>query len=71
MLQADSKEMYDYWVAALQKGIGAAIQRVQSVDMDHYKKNDNNFCKHSESGALRNLNGAANKDNNNRVKKPK
>lgn len=32
MLQADSKEMYDAWIAALQQGIGAAIQRIHSVD---------------------------------------
>ncbi|XP_045475091.1 arf-GAP with coiled-coil, ANK repeat and PH domain-containing protein 2 [Harmonia axyridis] len=32
MLQADSKEMYNAWIAALQKGIGAAIQRISTCD---------------------------------------
>lgn len=36
ILQADSKEMYDAWVSSLQKGIGAALQRVNtnSIEMD-------------------------------------
>lgn len=35
-MQADSKEMYDAWILALQKGIGAAIQRVNtnSIEMN-------------------------------------
>lgn len=35
-MQADSKEMYDAWISALQKGIGAALQRVNtdSIEMD-------------------------------------
>lgn len=34
MLQADSKEMYNAWIMALQKGIGAAIQRTSTSDLD-------------------------------------
>lgn len=34
MLQADSKEMYEAWISALQRGIGHAIQRVSSIDSD-------------------------------------
>lgn len=34
MLQADSKDMFDAWILALQKGIGAAIQRINSYSSD-------------------------------------
>lgn len=34
MLQADSKEMYEVWISALQRGIGHAIQRVSSIDSE-------------------------------------
>lgn len=34
MLQADSKEMFDTWILAMQKGIGAAIQRINSYSSD-------------------------------------
>ncbi|XP_044734424.1 arf-GAP with coiled-coil, ANK repeat and PH domain-containing protein 2 [Chrysoperla carnea] len=30
MLQADSAEMYDLWISSMQKGIGAAIQRLST-----------------------------------------
>lgn len=30
MLQADSKEMFDAWIQAMHRGIGAAIQRVNN-----------------------------------------
>lgn len=33
MLQADSKEMFDAWIAALQRGIGAAFQRINSSEL--------------------------------------
>ncbi|CAH0555934.1 unnamed protein product [Brassicogethes aeneus] len=32
MLQADSKDMFEAWIMALQQGIGAAIQRISSTD---------------------------------------
>lgn len=35
MLQADSKEMFDAWIQAMQKGIGAAIQRIHSYNSDN------------------------------------
>nr|XP_023025538.1 arf-GAP with coiled-coil, ANK repeat and PH domain-containing protein 2 [Leptinotarsa decemlineata] len=69
MLQADSKEMYDCWVTALQKGIGAAIQRVQSIDFDQTKKLASNFIRYSDYISDRNRSGHVSGDNNNRTKK--
>lgn len=40
MLQADSKEMYDTWIDALQKGIGAAIQRIHSCEISYDRNNE-------------------------------
>ncbi|CAG9821937.1 unnamed protein product [Phaedon cochleariae] len=64
MLQADSKEMYDCWILALQKGIGAAIQRVQSIDFDQTKKNDSSIIRYSDY-----ISNRPRHDNNNRTKK--
>ncbi|CAG9772843.1 unnamed protein product [Ceutorhynchus assimilis] len=33
ILQADSEDMFQLWIEALQKGIGAAIQKIQSIDI--------------------------------------
>lgn len=38
MLQADSKEMFEAWIAAMQKGIGAAFQRTHSDISDNSKR---------------------------------
>lgn len=38
MLQADSKEMFDTWVAALQRGIGAAFHIVNSSELSDNAK---------------------------------
>ncbi|XP_017778254.1 PREDICTED: arf-GAP with coiled-coil, ANK repeat and PH domain-containing protein 2 isoform X2 [Nicrophorus vespilloides] len=54
MLQADSKEMFDAWIAALQKGIGAAIQRIHSDSMD---SDDNRQSSTSALSSLSILNG--------------
>ncbi|XP_056641814.1 arf-GAP with coiled-coil, ANK repeat and PH domain-containing protein 2 [Diorhabda sublineata] len=66
MLQADTKEMYDCWITALQKGIGAAIQRVQSMDFDRLKTGDDNILPYTN-----NISGKYQRqgDNNNRTKK--
>ncbi|KAJ8914563.1 hypothetical protein NQ315_010027, partial [Exocentrus adspersus] len=70
MLQADSKEMYESWIVALQKGIGAAIQRTHSVDMDN-KKGENNVIRYSEDMSGRNSYGQLSNINNNKIKKIK
>ncbi|VEN51383.1 unnamed protein product [Callosobruchus maculatus] len=64
MLQADSKEMYDAWITALQRGIGAAIQRVQSCDMDNHKNNVGNLHRHSNKETRRSQNGPVPRDTN-------
>ncbi|KAG5883931.1 hypothetical protein JTB14_003753 [Gonioctena quinquepunctata] len=69
ILQADSKEMYECWVTALQNGIGAAIQRVQSIDFDQFNKNpENNLIKYSNVSDEKNGRQMSS-DNNNRTKK--
>lgn len=68
MLQADSKEMYETWIAALQKGIGAALQRIQSIDVEQIKKGDNSVLRYSHDIAGRHRNGPVG-DNNNKIKK--
>lgn len=35
ILQADSKEMYEAWISAMQKGIGAAFQRLNTEPSSH------------------------------------
>lgn len=69
MLQADTKEMYDAWIAALQNGIGAALQRIQSIDMDHTNKRDANVYSNFGDLTYSNKNRPATHDNNNRTKK--
>lgn len=68
MLQADTKEMYDCWITALQKGIGAAIQRIQSIDFDRLKLGDNNIT-YSNDITGRGQSRQLYSDNNNRTKK--
>ncbi|KAJ8959983.1 hypothetical protein NQ318_009418 [Aromia moschata] len=70
MLQADSKEMYDSWIAALQTGIGAALQRIRSVDMDSHKDN-NVITRYSDDIGGRHPNGQLSNINNNKIKKIK
>lgn len=67
MLQADTKEMYDSWISALQNGIGAAIQRIQSIDMESANKREPRV--YSNFGNLTYRNGPTAHDNNNRTKK--
>ncbi|XP_050294223.1 arf-GAP with coiled-coil, ANK repeat and PH domain-containing protein 2 [Anthonomus grandis grandis] len=43
MLQADSEEMYHLWIETLQKCIGAAIQRVQSIDSQEKSSEENQY----------------------------
>lgn len=62
ILQADSKEMYGVWIAALQKGIGAAFQRIHSIE------NSGNYEKGSADGGSRRSTPISN-HNNNKVKK--
>lgn len=51
MLQTDSKEMYDAWVAALQRGIGAAIQQIPS---DISMMSNNSFmARNSDQSAIK------------------
>ncbi|XP_018333831.1 arf-GAP with coiled-coil, ANK repeat and PH domain-containing protein 2 [Agrilus planipennis] len=50
MLQADSKEMYDAWISAMQKGIGAAIQQTYSYN----PSNNNDSIVYSNSNFYRN-----------------
>ncbi|CAG9835661.1 unnamed protein product [Diabrotica balteata] len=66
MLQADTKEMCDCWVDALQKGIGAAIQRIQSIDFDQLKVGDNSITSYSNNITSKHQ---RHNDNNNRTKK--
>lgn len=68
MLQADTKEMYDSWITALQNGIGAAIQRIQSIDMNHANKRVPNVYSNFGDLTYSNQNGPKN-ENNNRTKK--
>ncbi|KAJ8928248.1 hypothetical protein NQ314_019198 [Rhamnusium bicolor] len=68
MLQADSKEMYESWIVALQKGIGAAIQRNHTVDMNN-KKGDNILTRYFEDTTGINANGPVSSINNNKIKK--
>lgn len=63
ILQADSKEMYKAWFQALQKGIGAAIQRVQSTEIQNHKKNEKSTFYQTEVGDTSTFN------NNNQIKK--
>lgn len=53
MLQADSNEMYNAWITALQKGIGAAIQSLQadpdSNDVEETDGDDTSTSSHSRS----------------------
>lgn len=70
MLQADTKEMYDAWITALQNGIGAAIQRIQSMDMDHLHKRESSAYTNFGDLTYSNKNGpTSTHDNNNRTKK--
>lgn len=68
MLQADTKEMYDAWISALQNGIGAAIQRIQSMDTDHTNKREPHVCTNFGDLTYSNKNGPSH-DNNNKTKK--
>ncbi|KAK6617749.1 hypothetical protein RUM43_013977 [Polyplax serrata] len=53
MLQADSNEMYNAWIMALQKGIGAAIQSLQtdaeSNELEDIDGDDTSTSSHSRS----------------------
>ncbi|XP_044260319.1 arf-GAP with coiled-coil, ANK repeat and PH domain-containing protein 2 isoform X1 [Tribolium madens] len=60
MLQADSKEMYEAWIGALQKGIGAAFQRIHSIESSN---NQSNHFNDEQSGS------AVANYNNNKIKK--
>lgn len=66
MLQADSKEMYDAWIAALQKGIGAAIQRISTCDSGSDSLNIS-----SKTESRNEIGNGAVKSNINKVKKSK
>lgn len=61
MLQADSKEMFDAWITALQKGIGAAFHRINSSELT-----DN-----AKTGSCNNglTNSSVTNVNNNKIKK--
>ncbi|KAF7267981.1 hypothetical protein GWI33_018825, partial [Rhynchophorus ferrugineus] len=65
ILQADSKEMYEAWIEALQRGIGAAIQRIRSTEIENHKKIE----KHSSSFYTRGDHDVSTFNNNNKVKK--
>lgn len=67
MLQADTKEMYDAWISALQNGIGAAIQRIQSIDTGSASKREPSV--YSNFGDVAYRNGPTGHDNNNRTKR--
>lgn len=58
ILQADSEEMYHLWIEALQKGIGAAIQRVQSMELPGDKHTE-------QAGHMNNAPGVSGFNNNN------
>ncbi|ENN72674.1 hypothetical protein YQE_10772, partial [Dendroctonus ponderosae] len=62
ILQADSEEMYHLWIEALQKGIGAAIQRVQSMESPGDKRAE--LTGHMNSAA-----GVSGLNNNNNTSK--
>lgn len=64
ILQADSKEMYDAWIEALQKGIGAAIQRIRSSEIESHKKRENR-----NSSFYGSDNDTSANNNNNKIKK--
>lgn len=72
MLQADSAEMYDLWITSMQKGIGAAIQRINSHN-DHGvdDRARNNRSSSMSSGKRCSITGEANNQLDNRKKKPK
>ncbi|KAJ8974164.1 hypothetical protein NQ317_013121 [Molorchus minor] len=70
LLQADSKEMYDCWIATLQSGIGAALQRIRSVDMDS-NKSETVITRYSENVTGKPANGQVSSINNNKIKKIK
>lgn len=59
MLQADSEDMYQAWVQALQQGIGAAIQHT-SDDM-HNTTNQNNTGGTGNNNNMNNKDGVKNK----------
>lgn len=65
MLQADSKEMYDAWIAALQKGIGAAFQRIHSIECSNNASGQSNHFNDEQSG------NSISNHNNNKIKKIK
>lgn len=69
MLQADTKEMFDTWISALQHGIGAAIQRIQSIDTNHSNKRELNSYSNYDDTSGRGKNVPSHHDNNNRTKK--
>jgi hypothetical protein len=62
MLQADSKEMYEAWIASLQRGIGAAFQRIHSIENTDNSGKLNNPNEQSGNGSIANF-------NNNKIKK--
>ncbi|KAK9887352.1 hypothetical protein WA026_022021 [Henosepilachna vigintioctopunctata] len=66
MLQADSKVMYDAWIAALQKGIGAAIQRISGCDSGTESLNSA-----SKVDSRIEMGNYAIKNNDKKIKKPK
>ncbi|KAK4875509.1 hypothetical protein RN001_011931 [Aquatica leii] len=64
VLQADSKELFDAWISALQKGIGSAIQRFHG-DVSSYDDNrrDSGTSTASASSGNENTNSASNNKN--------
>ncbi|KAF5307083.1 hypothetical protein FQR65_LT07142 [Abscondita terminalis] len=68
VLQADSKELFDAWISALQKGIGSAIQRFHG-DINSYEDNrrDSGTSTASASSGNENTN-TANKHSDNKNK---
>ncbi|KAL3269781.1 hypothetical protein HHI36_008841 [Cryptolaemus montrouzieri] len=66
MLQADSKIMYDSWIEALQRGIGAAFQRISSCDSGTESLNSS-----SKLDSKIEIGNGAVRNNNNKIRKAK
>ncbi|KAF2898918.1 hypothetical protein ILUMI_07256 [Ignelater luminosus] len=70
MLQADSKEMFDIWISALQKGIGAAIQRIHGDINNHDDiRRDSSTSTTSYSSGNDSSSSVLNKSNDNKNSK--
>lgn len=69
MLQADSKEMFDIWISALQKGIGAAIQRIHGDINNHDIRRDSSTSTTSHSSGNDSSSSVLNKSNDNKHSK--